>query len=160
MRLLVALLAAAAAIIEVAVAPLLAPGTSAAVLPLALIAAWGVVRGADEVMLALPAAAIPLGVMSEERVGWFIVAALPLLVALLLINRGEAFARAAGIAAAVASAGSIVFGLVLLLVGGRVRAVPHEAVPLLLAACAAALLASIAAGVLWRWRTQSRRLFA
>ena len=52
--------------------PLAAP-----VLPIIVIAGWGAARGLGEAVLAAALAAIVLGVASEERAGWFLLAMLP-----------------------------------------------------------------------------------
>lgn len=158
---LVALLAGLATVVQIAIVPSFAPWAApAAVLPVALIAAWGVLRGAGEVLPALPAVAIPLGVTSEERIGWFVIAALPLLVALLYVTPREQRVRSMALAACVAGGGSVAFGLVLLIAGGRLRALPTEAAPILAAGCAAAVIAGIGVLLLWRWRAHAHGLFA
>ena len=58
--------------------PLAAP-----VLPLVVIAGWGAARGLGEAVAATVLAAIVLGVASEERAGWFLLAMLPTAVLLL-----------------------------------------------------------------------------
>lgn len=160
-RIIIAIVAGLAAIAEIALAPVLAPwAATTAVAPLALIAAWGVVRGASEVMPASAAVAIPLGVVSEERVGWFVIAALPLLVALLFVARSEERARSSWMAACVAGAGSVGFSLILLTVAGRLRALPDEVPAILAAGGVTALLAGIGVLLLWRWRVRTQGLFA
>ncbi|MCA9857533.1 MAG: hypothetical protein KC458_09675, partial [Dehalococcoidia bacterium] len=52
--------------------PLAAP-----VIPVVLVAAWGAVRRPDETWPAILLPAVVLGVASEERVGWFLLALLP-----------------------------------------------------------------------------------
>ena len=155
-RLALALLAASAAIIEASIAPGFAPG----VLPIALIAAWGVLRGVDEVMLAAPAIAVPLGVMSQERIGWFVIATLPLLLALVVARRSDERMRSVVLGAAIAGSGSAAFGLVLLLIAGHPRTLSSEVPTLLATAGATALCAGISVLLLWRWRAHTSGLFA
>lgn len=151
-RLIVALLAAALTLFEVAVTPYgVLP-----VLPLALIACWGVLRRAHEVLPAALAVAVPLGVTSEERLGWFILAMLPLLLALALAECGRQRGRGAAIAAAVAGSGSLACGLVLLLAAGQPRAIPSEMPALLAASSVTALLTGLGVLLLWRWRARTR----
>jgi len=150
--LLVALLAGALTLVEVAVTP----AGGAPVLPLALIACWGVLRGAHEVMPAAAVVAIPLGVTSQERLGWFILALLPLLLALLLVTHGTQRARGAAIGAAVAGGGSLAYGVVLLLVAGPARALPGAMPALLAVSSVTALLAGLGVLLLWPWRTRTR----
>jgi hypothetical protein len=157
-RLLVALLAAVLALVEASIAP----GAAVAVLPLTLIACWGVLRGADEVMAAALAMAVPLGVLSEARLGWFILALLPLLLTLVMVPHGAQRARGAAIGAAVAGGSSLAFGLVLLLAAGQPRALPAEVPALLAASSVTALLTGFGVLLLWRWRARphAQGLFA
>ncbi|MFA7296531.1 MAG: hypothetical protein WC211_05005 [Dehalococcoidia bacterium] len=157
-RLLVALIAGVLALVEVSVAA----GSASAVLPLALIACWGVLRGVDEVVLAAPTVALALGVTSEERVGWFLLALIPLLIALVLVERGRQRGRSAAVGAAVAGGGSLAYGIVLLLAAGQPRALPAAAPALLAVSSVTALLSALGVLLLWRWRAQThtRGLFA
>jgi hypothetical protein len=54
---------------------------SAPLLPVALVAAWSVNRSQDEAWPALLPSALLLGVLSTQRVGWFLVALLPVALA-------------------------------------------------------------------------------
>jgi hypothetical protein len=103
---------------------------------------------------------VPLGLLSEERVGWFIIALLPLLLALALMARDEQRARNAAIGAAIAGGGCTAFGLVLLLTVEHPRAVAAEVPALLAASGVAAMLAGFGVFALWQWRARTHGLFA
>ncbi|MYE46486.1 MAG: hypothetical protein F4X25_06990 [Chloroflexi bacterium] len=72
------LLGVAAALLQLGATPLwLDQPLAAPVLPLIVIAGWGAARGLGEAVPAAILAASVLGVASEERAGWFLLAMLP-----------------------------------------------------------------------------------
>ena len=76
------LLVVAASFLQVTLVPLLfLDPWSAPLLPVALVAAWSVNRSQDEAWPALLPSALLLGVVSTQRVGWFLVALLPVALA-------------------------------------------------------------------------------
>lgn len=78
MSLVLMLLVTAASFLQIAALPLLTPDPWAMpLLPVASVAAWSVNRSHDEAWPALLPAAALLGVLSSQRVGWFLVALLP-----------------------------------------------------------------------------------
>lgn len=76
------LLVTAASFAQVSVLPLLfLDPWSAPLLPVAVVAAWSINRSPDDVWLALLPAALLPGVVSTQRIGWFLVALLPVALA-------------------------------------------------------------------------------
>nr|HRC62231.1 hypothetical protein [Dehalococcoidia bacterium] len=72
-RLLLAALALLASLLQVGALPALFFNASAApLLPVALLAAWGALRGPEEIWPALLVAPLPLALLSEQRLGWFL----------------------------------------------------------------------------------------
>jgi hypothetical protein len=104
-------------------------------------------------------AALPLGVLSAERAGWFVLALLPtaLLAGALRARRGAPPAANAALSAA---GGAAVYMAVLLVAAGRWRELPLQLHGLLPASVATAVLALACSAVLWRWRARPRSLFA
>ena len=73
-----ALLGVGAALMQLGATPIwIDQPLAAPVLPLAVIAGWGAARGLGEAVPAAFLAAVVLGVASEERAGWFLLAMLP-----------------------------------------------------------------------------------
>ena len=131
-------------------------------LPVALIAAWGTMRGASDVWLAPPVVAITLGMASEQRVGWFLLALLPtaaLLLAPATIGGNAICARRIARASSVGAFGCATYLLTLFLAArdgdGLRSAMPALAV----ASAATAVLAAGCALALWPLRARPRRLF-
>ncbi len=72
------LLGAWAALLQLGATPIwIEQPLAAPVLPLIVIAGWGAARGLGEAVPAAVVAAVVLGVASEERAGWFLLAMLP-----------------------------------------------------------------------------------
>lgn len=159
-RLLLAAVVLAATLIGIAIVPPLLPSISTALLPLTVLAAWGVVRRADEVITAIPAVAVPLGISSEERVGWYLLACVPFALALVALSTIEGRTQRFAAASVAAATGSAAFVLVMLAVGGHAAAIVTEAPSLLASALLAALLAPACTLLLWPWRTRRPGLFA
>jgi hypothetical protein len=133
------LLVTAASFAQVSILPLLfLDPWSAPLLPVALVAAWSINRSPDQVWLALLPAALLPGIVSTQRIGWFLVALLPVALA------GAAFAQSrAGeehgllwrLPASATVAGLGTFGYLLLLATvGRELAASIEAAPAIAAA--------------------------
>ncbi len=107
--LLAAALGAGAALVQLGAAPaLFGEQRAAPVLPLALIAGWGAVRGLPEATPAAVLAALTLGVASEERAGWFLLAMVPT-AALLLPAAALPPSRQLLLAPLVAAVGAIAY---------------------------------------------------
>ncbi len=139
--------------------PLAAP-----VLPAILIAAWAAIRRPEETWPAIVLPAIIFGVLSEERVGWFLLALLPTpLIASIAVRRFQpritGFHRRALTGASVAAASAWLYGLFLLLAADMVGELPHAASNLTASAVLSGLLALIVSACFWPLRPRSRGLF-
>jgi len=155
-RVAVVLIAVIASLVQVAVVPAVLPGAAAVpLLPLAILAAWGSVRSASEVCIALVAVAIVLGVSSQERVGWYLLACAPLAAALLLAPEREAWSRRLVRAPIAAGLGACAYAALLLVAAGRVRALPGETFAIGGAALMTAAIAALCVTVLLPWRARS-----
>jgi hypothetical protein len=153
-RLVLALLALGASLAQVGAMPALFFDTSAApLLPVALLAAWGALRGVEELWVALLLAPIPLGVASEERLGWFLLALLPT-AALVLRDALPEGPRAFGRVARAAGVGALCYLVLLWVAAGEARALPGAAGIILGAAVMTAALAAVLATLLWPVRTR------
>jgi hypothetical protein len=131
-------------------------GIAAPLLPVAVIAAWATLRGEGDAWPALLVAAFVLGVASQLRVGWFMLALLPTsaLCAVVVRQAGGRFA----FAPAAAAGGAVAYLAVLSLAAARPATVlqPWE---VLLAAAWTALAAALIALVLQPFHPRPRRLF-
>ncbi len=159
-RAVLAALALLASLLQVGALPaLFFNPTAGPLLPVALLAAWGALRGPDELWPALLLAPLPLALMSEERLGWFLVALLPTAAVLLrrpLPDTPAQFVRAP-LAAAVGALGYLVL---LWIAAGEVRGLPAASTTLLGAALMTAAVAALLAALLWPIRTRrSQGLF-
>ncbi len=133
-------------------------------LPVALIAAWAVAREPREVAPALLLIAVFLGVLSSERVGWFVLALVPAVAAAVplepLLARPEGAPPRALVAGAVAGLGVVAYTALLALAGGVITEVPQAGDALIGAALTTALVAVPIAAVLARTRPRDVGLFA
>ncbi len=133
-------------------------------LPVALIAAWAVAREPREVAPALLLIAVFLGVLSSERVGWFVLALVPAAAAAVplepLLARPEGAPPRALVAGAVAAVGVVAYTALLALAGGVITEVPQAGDALIGAALMTALVAMPMAAVLARTRPRDVGLFA
>ncbi|MSQ36653.1 MAG: hypothetical protein EXR63_05935 [Dehalococcoidia bacterium] len=127
-------------------------------LPVALLAAWAAVRAPGETPAAAVCAALPLGVLSAERTGWFVLALLPT-VALALLPQPRVGHRVLRAALAGAGGGAAYLA-VLLLAAGRWRELLLGADVLLPVAATTAAVAFVLGLALWPWRERPRSLFA
>ncbi len=163
---LLVVLAVVAAVLQVGVLPgaFLEPLASP-VLPVALLAGWAATRRPREAWPVPLAAAGVLGALSEARVGVFVLALLPaLLVASVLRareRRGEGTApRRLALAAASGALGALGYVALLAQFEGASSDLLRAAPALVFAAISTALLATMCAAALWRFRTSSGGLFA
>ncbi|MEZ4554140.1 MAG: hypothetical protein AB7L91_09750 [Dehalococcoidia bacterium] len=154
-RVFVAALALVASLLQVGALPALFFDPSAApLLPVALLAAWGALRGPGELWPALLVAPLPLALLSEERLGWFLLALLP--TAGLLVRRRPdpdslaQFARAP----LVAALGALGYLALLWLAAGDIRGLPSALATLFGAALLTAIASTLFAALLWPLRTR------
>lgn len=153
-RVTLAALALLASLLQVGALPALFFDPSAGpLLPVALVAAWGALRGPDELWPALFVAPLPLAFMSEERLGWFLVALLP--TAALLLHRPDPDTYAQFVRAPLAAGtGALAYLALLWLAAGDVRGLPAASTTLLGAALLTAAVAALFAALLWPLRTR------
>lgn len=123
-------------------------------LPIALVAAWAVVRDPVEPALALPPVAWVLGVASEQPIGWLLLALVP---ALVLGAAVRALGRSHAIAATVLAATLSALAYVAILAPGRLPDLLPSALATTGWTAAAALVAALA---LFPFRPRERGLFA
>lgn len=162
---LVAALAVAAALVQIGPLALLTQHAIAApVLPVAIIAGWGVARRAEETWLALLLVPVVFGAASQDRVGVFVLALWPTAVLALLAHRldgkpaGRISRRLAG-ASLAAAAGALCYVAMVSASGGHISLVTAEAFGLALATAVTALAAAACAAAVWPWRPRPRGLF-
>lgn len=138
--------------------PLAAP-----VIPVALVVGWAAMRRADETWPAILLPALVLGVASEERVGWFLLALLPApAVATLAVHgfkRVTGFWRRAGTAGAAAALAAALYATTLAVAGGIGGELPERAGALATTAVASGILAVLVAVCCWPFRPRQRGLF-
>lgn len=133
-------------------------GVAAPLLPVALIAAWATARGEREAWAAVLIASIVLGVASQERVGWFLLALLPAaglsaVIAATLVSRRLALAPAA------AALGALAYLAVLATAGGGLDRLPAMSGSIAAAGAWTALVAAVFALVLWPLQPRPGGLF-
>ena len=161
----VSLAAAVMALVQLGVVPLFfLDGRAAPVLPVALIAAWAAVREPAETVPALLVTAVALGVASQERVGWFLLALLPaaLLAALvrsLLDDEHDPSKRRLALAAGGAGAGAIAYLVLLAIAAGAAAELGSNAARFALAGLLTASLGGLFAVALWPTRPRPEGLF-
>jgi hypothetical protein len=154
-----------AAVVQAAVAPaLFAHPLAAPVLPVAVVTGWAVIRGVDETWPALVLPAVLLGVVSEERVGWFLIALLPgPALAALLVARMEpqrlGLSRRALMAALGAAGGTLAYGFVLVTAAGVASEALDRAAEFIGGAAVTGGIAALAAAAFWPLRERERGLF-
>lgn len=138
--------------------PLAAP-----VIPVVLVAAWAAMRRADETWPAILLPAVVLGVASEERVGWFLLALLPApLVATLAVRRFRrvtGFWRRIATAGGAAALGAALYASTLAVAGGLGGELAARSGALLGTAMVSGLLAILVAACFWPLRSRRRGLF-
>jgi hypothetical protein len=131
-------------------------------LPVALIAAWGTMRGSSDIWLALPVAGSALGLASEQRVGWFLLALLPtaaFLLAPATIGGNAVCARRVARASTVGALGTAAYVVTLFLAARDGDGLRGEMLALAVASIGTAVVAACCALALWPLRARPRRLF-
>ena len=148
-RAILATLVLGASLVQVGALPAIFLNPAAApLLPVALLAAWGTMRSPDEVWPALLLAPLPLGLASEERLGWFLLAFLPTAALLARQSPPESLHRLGRVPLA-AALGAVGYFVLLWLAAGEVRALPGAADLILGSATMTAIAASLLAALLW-----------
>jgi hypothetical protein len=140
--------------------PLAAP-----VLPIVLIAGWASVRSPREVWPVPLVAAVLLGAVSQARVGWYLLALLPVVALVSLLRGGEGRAlpsalRRLAYASTSGTAGAVAYVVILALTAGDARVLAVETGPIMMGAAWTGTLAAGLAALLWPLRTQETGLFA
>lgn len=162
----VLVLAIVVSILQISAVPTaFAQPLAAPILPVALLAGWAAVRRPREAWPIPLAAAVVLGVVSEGRVGVFVLALLPALALVTLVRlrerRGEATAvRRLGLAAGAAAAGTLCYVLLTSAAAGTAGTLPRAIPALVVGMAGTAVLATALAAALWPVRTDSGGLFA
>lgn len=167
----IALLAACAAVVQIGAAPpAFADRLAAPVLPVALIAAWASMRDPRETWPALVVSAVLLGVVSEARIGGYLLALLPTAAAAVLLaaareerDRGTTSGARRLTEAAVAGAAGAAAYVTLLAIGDAPGVLPLEAGAIgaiLFGAAWTGTVAVAIAAALWPQRSRSTGLFA
>lgn len=123
-----------------------------------VLASWAAVRGSAEVWPALLVAAPLLGAASDERVGWFLLALLPVPAAAMAFGPREG-ARAALTALALGFAGAACYLAVLALGAGRPALLADDVGALAPSLAGTALAATVVAGALYPFRRRRSGLF-
>lgn len=153
-RAVLALLAVVASLMQVGAIPTLFLEPSAApVLPIALLAAWGIMRSPEEVWPALLLAPLPLGLASDERLGWFLLALLPT-AALLVRGSPPESAQKLGRVPVAAGLGTVGYLVLLWVAAGEAGTLPRSAPTIAGAAVMTALLATLLAMLFWPVRVR------
>ena len=154
-----ALLGAAAALLQLGLVPLLFPGPAAApVLPVALVAAWLARGDAADLAPGLLLMAAALGVASEERVGWLLVAMLPTGALVLALELRRDVPRPLR-AALAGCGGALLYGILVSLAAGAAPLPSHDAEAVAAGAIWTALVAIALAAVLRPLQPRAPRLF-
>lgn len=162
----VVLLTAALALVQAGAAPaLFADPLAAPVLPAILLVAWAAQRGPEECWPALIAPAVILGVLSDERAGWFLVALLPApLLGLIVMRRarrtGAGALRRALWSAGAAGLAALLYGGILTLAAGVARDLPASTAEAMAGVLLSAMLGAGLAFAAWPLRRRERGLFA
>jgi hypothetical protein len=156
----IGLLALVSALLQVSVLPALIPTAAAPLLPIAVLAAWSAMRGSATAWPALISVAATLGVASDQRVAWFLLALLP--TAALAMAFAAPESRVAEVrrplhAAGVAAAGGAAYLATLLVAAGEARALPDAAPDIIAAATGTGVVAVLFAAALWPVRTRPAR---
>ena len=161
----VAALAVAAALVQVGPLSLFTVDAIASpLLPIAVVAGWGVARRADETWLALLLAPVVFGAVSQDRVGVFVIALWPTAAFALLARQSDRdpagyTPRRLVAAAAAAAAGAACYVTLLAVAGGHVASIATQARTILVAIAITAVAATAVAVAVWPWRPRRRGLF-
>ncbi|GMU40278.1 MAG: hypothetical protein AMXMBFR23_11440 [Chloroflexota bacterium] len=166
MTLVLMLVTAALGLVQAGAAPaLFADPLAAPVLPAILLVAWAALRGPQECWPAIPAPALILGVLSDERAGWFLLALLPApLLGVVVLRRarrtGAGAVRRAAWSAAAAALAVLCYGGVLTLAAGVAGDLPASSAEAMAGVMLSALLGAALALAAWPLRRRERGLFA
>ena len=165
-RAVLALLATLAALAQIGAVPaaFLDP-LAGPTLPIALGAGWASVRDPRETWPLPLAAAVVLGAVSEARVGWFVLAFLPVIALTILFRQTEGrglvtIARRLLTAGVAGLLGTVAYVVVLALGAGTLRAIPGEFAVIASGAAWTATLAMCLTSAMWPLRAQNVGLFA
>jgi len=159
------LLVAAASFTQISVLPLLfLDPWGSPLLPVAVLSAWSINRSPDEVWLALLPAALLPGIVSTQRVGWFLVALLSVALAGATLaqsrpNEEHSLLWRLPASAAVAAIGALGYLLVLATVGRELAAALDAAPSIAAATLGTSALAALLAPLL-QPRKRRQGLFA
>lgn len=165
MTAILVLLALAAAPLQAAITTALVRDPLAApVLPVALVTAWAAMRRPEETWPAILLPAFVLGVASEERVGWFLLALLPApLVASFAVRRFRpkvtGFWRRALTAGGSGALGALLYACTLAAVGGLAAELPARSGALFAASIVSGAIAIVVAACFWPLRPRQQGLF-
>ncbi len=165
MTAILVLLALAAAPFQAAITTALVRDPLAApVLPVALVAAWAAMRKPEETWPAILLPAVVLGVASEERIGWFLIALLPApLVASFAVRRFRpkvtGFWRRVLTAGGAGALAAVLYACTLAVVGGIGGELPERSGALLAAAVVSGAISLVVAACFWPLRPRQRGLF-
>jgi hypothetical protein len=156
-RLALAALAFGAALLQAGAMPaLFFDPASTPLLPVALLAAWGAMRSLDDMWPGFFVVPLTLGVVSEERVGWFLLALLPTAALLMRPAPPEAL-RQLSRAGLVAAAGALAYLVLLFIAAGEVAALLNAVPRLAVAMLGTAAIAATFALLLWPARSRRAR---
>lgn len=165
MTAILVLLALAAAPLQAAITTSLVRDPLAApVIPIVLVAAWAAMRRADETWPAILLPAVILGVASEERIGWFLLALLPgPLVAAIAVRQFKrnttGFWRRLFTAGGAAGLAAVLYACTLAVAGGIGGELGERADALFATALVSGVLAVLVAACFWPLRPRQRGLF-
>jgi hypothetical protein len=142
--------------VQVSVLPVpVFPATAAPLLPIAVLAAWSATRGVSAAWPAVPVIAITLGIASEQRVAWFLLALLPTVLIAWAVaasdRRGTRLWRPLH-ATAVAAAGGAAYLCILLVTAGDLRMLPGATSAVIAASAGTGVIAAFCAVALWPLR--------
>lgn len=128
-------------------------------LPLAVLAAWSAARGPGEAWAGLLPAPLLLGLASDERVGWFLLALLPTPLLAAALRGSHSAWRSIVVSAAAAAPGLALYTLLLFVVAGDLPRLVEEPAYLAGGVLWTCLLAALLAAVLLLFRPHQRGLF-
>jgi len=159
-------LAVVAAIVQVGPLPAaFAQPLAAPILPVVLLAGWSAIRRPGEAALVPLGAAVVLGVVSEARVGLFLLALLPALALATIARQRDrrkhaTLPRRLALAAGVGALGTACYVVMLTIAAGTTDLLTR-ATPALIGSMAwTGALAALLAVALWRVRLRSPGLFS
>ncbi len=155
---LAVVLVAASALVQMAMEASIGASTGVPLLPIATLGAWARVRPSFEAWVAIPPAALLLGIASDERTGWVLLALLPAPLLASFAPRGGVGLTLA-VAAAAAGLGAGAFLWMLAIVDGNATPAFDEVRTIAGVAGWTALGALLLAACLLPFRPRQRGLF-